>query len=263
MPRRKRIPQTEAGGGRKYEGLQSARQPNETTEEFLARLPPASTDISPEVPWIYIDNPFHSTAGRKPKDVARFLEGGEERLNLLLEAVPKIKSSGKTQAAIARELTRYRAEASQSLLNLAQDCNIFSGKWLLFPGVGQISSAWEVVASATATDELGTSAKVAPRDPDHPEDEQVICVYTRDFRDIGDICRVLNRLRELCLVEPRGKCIYYKCGEYCCTHSRGLYESTNGETQPADAWSYLRIVRDNVWKLRPWMVSNLPAANLP
>ena len=226
MPRRKPPRQTEAGGTQKHEVLQSARQPNETIEEFLLRLPPASTNISPEVPWIYIDNPFHSTAGRKPKDIARFLEGGEERLNLLLEAIPKIESSGKTQSAIARELSRYRAEASQNLMDLAQDCNIFSGKWLLFPGFGQISSAWEVVASATATGELGTSAKVAPRDPDRPEDEQVICVYTRDFRDIRDICRVLNRLRELCLVDPRRKCIYYKCGEYFYTRSRGRYEST-------------------------------------
>src|SRR5438045_6428313 len=40
-----------------YEGLCYARQLNETVEEFLERLPPATTRQSHKIPWIFIANP--------------------------------------------------------------------------------------------------------------------------------------------------------------------------------------------------------------
>jgi hypothetical protein len=41
-----------------YKGLPCARQLDETVEQFLRRLPPASTEKSDVVPWIRIANPY-------------------------------------------------------------------------------------------------------------------------------------------------------------------------------------------------------------
>lgn len=41
-----------------YEGRTAGRQLSETVEQFLRRLPPATTQVSHETPWIFIANPF-------------------------------------------------------------------------------------------------------------------------------------------------------------------------------------------------------------
>lgn len=62
--------------------------------------------------------------------------------------------------------------------------------------------------------ELGIAAKVAPRSQtDDPRKDRILCIYTADFRDKADIGRVLQTLRELRLVEARGRPVYYKPGE--------------------------------------------------
>lgn len=71
---------------------------------------------------------------------------------------------------------------------------------------------WSVVARATANNELGIAAKVAPDDGDDRK-PRLICVYTKDFNDMDDVARVIKKMRDLKLVEPR-KAIYYKCGMY-------------------------------------------------
>lgn len=86
-------------------------------------------------------------------------------------------------------------------------------KWMIFCDPGNVDAVWAIVARATANDELGIAAKVAP----FPEEglqkrERLICIYTKDFRDRRDVGRVLRRLRELRLVESRGKILYYKPG---------------------------------------------------
>lgn len=69
------------------------------------------------------------------------------------------------------------------------------------------------MAKATANNELGIAAKVLPRQEDEdPRKDRLICVYTADFMDKTDVGRVLQRLRELRLVEARSKRIYYKPG---------------------------------------------------
>lgn len=85
---------------------------------------------------------------------------------------------------------------------------------MIFCEPSKVNAVWETVARATANGELGIAAKVAPR----PEEAfqartRLICVYTRDFRERRDVWRVLERLRELQLVET-GKPLYYKPGEY-------------------------------------------------
>lgn len=74
---------------------------------------------------------------------------------------------------------------------------------------------WEIVAKATANNELGIAAKVAPRSPlEDPRKDRILCIYTADFADKADVGRVLQKMRELKLVEARGRPIYYKPGKF-------------------------------------------------
>lgn len=84
---------------------------------------------------------------------------------------------------------------------------------MIFCEPSKVNSVWETVARATANGELGIAAKVAPRPEAAPQARtRLICVYTKDFRDRRDVWRVLERLRELRLVEA-GKPLYYKPGK--------------------------------------------------
>lgn len=85
---------------------------------------------------------------------------------------------------------------------------------MLFCPPDEVNEVWEIVAKATANNELGIAAKVAPKPEDEdPRNDRLICVYTTDFSDKADVGRVLQKLRELRLVEARGRPIYYKPGE--------------------------------------------------
>lgn len=93
-------------------------------------------------------------------------------------------------------------------------------QWMLFRKARDIDQAWGAIAKATANDELGIAAKVAPRPEGDEGDgygdeksERLICVYTKDFRDLEDVRRVARALRELGLIPPRGRPLYYKPGQ--------------------------------------------------
>jgi hypothetical protein len=83
---------------------------------------------------------------------------------------------------------------------------------MMFCDPSEINAVWSAVARATANNELGIAAKVAP-DAGDTRRERLICIYTKDFSDMGDVGRVIRRMRDLGLVETR-KAIYYKCGRY-------------------------------------------------
>lgn len=42
----------------RFKGVWYGRQLSETVDNFLLRLPPATTEISNKVPWIWIANPY-------------------------------------------------------------------------------------------------------------------------------------------------------------------------------------------------------------
>ncbi|KAK5653567.1 hypothetical protein OQA88_8829 [Cercophora sp. LCS_1] len=192
------------------EGSPGAWQLGESVDDFLARLPPATTDrLESGLDWIWAANPFIP----KKEDVeehVRFIQGGTERLELLSEFMKKTSASTKTPFATKRAIAKERETAIKDLKGLAASCNMLSGKWMLFPEPGDVNEAWETVAKATIQNELGVLAKVQTRTSS--ERERLICVYTSDFRDEEDIARVLNRLRQLELVRQGGRQIYYKCG---------------------------------------------------
>lgn len=85
---------------------------------------------------------------------------------------------------------------------------------MLFCPPSEVNKIWELVARATAQNELGVAAKVLPRPQfDDARKDRLICIYTTDFQDKGDVGRVLQRLKELKLAEPKQRPIYYKPGE--------------------------------------------------
>lgn len=85
---------------------------------------------------------------------------------------------------------------------------------MLFCPPSEVNEVWRVVAKATAQNELGIAAKVAPRPQfDDNRKDRLICVYTTDFQDKSDVGRVLQQLKTLKLAESNQRSIYYKPGE--------------------------------------------------
>jgi hypothetical protein len=168
--------------------------------------------------WIWVTNPYRAP-GPVP-NLAEFRQGGEERLALFAEFEKmatatsngaKAAGRGRSAAALQKDVADHRREAIADLRALAGSYNVITGKWMLFPEPGYVNEVWAKVARATAGNELGIGAKVETRVESGKE--RLICVYTKDFRDKDDVARVLNRMRELELVRPGGRQIYYKSGQ--------------------------------------------------
>lgn len=129
-----------------YAGIPYAWQLTETVNDFLARLPPETTEHSDKFPWIFICNPY---IRRKDKFLAQnqrsrgnedeapeeegsrldtLIEGGTERLNILLNFKQGINSTKKSTAVKMREIDQEQKEASRDILSLASACGIKAGK---------------------------------------------------------------------------------------------------------------------------------------
>ena len=78
---------------------------------------------------------------------------------------------------------------------------------MLFLQLEDITRVWKKIVEAVITDRLGPIAKVAPEDGNSKE--RLVCIYTRDFRDEGDVLRVLQELVAMGLARS-GKPLYYK-----------------------------------------------------
>lgn len=79
---------------------------------------------------------------------------------------------------------------------------------MLFPEPSELTGRWwRKVVDGTINNRLGSSAKVAT------SGAPVICIYTKDFRDVDDVRRVLEELLTMGLVKP-GKVIAYKPDTY-------------------------------------------------
>jgi len=250
-----------------YAGVPYAWQLTETVDDFLARLPPGTIEQDDRLPWIFICNPYidrkvkfeaQNQRSRGNEDEApeeegsrldTLIEGGIERLNILLKFKQGISTTKKSMAAKMREIDLEKREAIQDILGLAHACKIKAGKWMLFCQPKDVDEVWRVVARATANNELGIAAKVAPwnsyNDPTGRKD-RLVCVYTADFSDKADVTRVLQKLRELKLIEAMGRPIYYK----------------------PDAFTYLGIAYGNHWDVRAsiysstdLLLNSLPAAH--
>lgn len=126
-----------------------------------------------------------------------------------------LRMSSKSQMVITREVNKAGKDAAGDILNLAQHLHVRSGKWMLFCPAKSVNETWEIIAKATANNELGIAAKVSPRSEGDQRTERVICVYTADFGDRADVQRVARSLKELGLVphQGQGRPLYYKPGQ--------------------------------------------------
>ncbi|KAF4774702.1 hypothetical protein HER10_EVM0002567 [Colletotrichum scovillei] len=238
-----------------YAGVPYAWQLTETVNDFLDRLPPETTEHSERLPWIFVCNPYirrkdrfnaQNQRSRGNEDEApeeegsrldTLIEGGSERLEILLNYKLGLEKTNKSKTVQAKLLRQEQEDATRDIMGLAHMCKIKAGKWMLFCQPKDVNEVWNVIASATANNELGIAAKVAPwnpyTDPTGRKD-RIVCVYTADFSDMADVTRVLRRLRELKLVEAMGRPIYYK----------------------PDAFTYLGIASGNHWGLKASIYSS-------
>ncbi|SPO01339.1 uncharacterized protein DNG_04015 [Cephalotrichum gorgonifer] len=236
-----------------YDGVPHAWQLSETLDDFFSRLPPLTTIASPDTPWIYICNPHvvrkHKSDGQNQhskgnenegteeegSNLAVANEGGMERLHILSNFIRGALTMGGGSAAVMRDVENEKQAATGDILNLAWACKVRCGKWMIFCDPKIVNDTWEIVARATANNELGIAAKVAPcPDESLRYRERLICVYTKDFADRRDVGRVIRRLRELRLVEARGKTLYYK----------------------PDIFTYIGLDSGNPWGLRSSIYSS-------
>ncbi|KAL0939457.1 DNA polymerase ii large subunit-like protein [Colletotrichum truncatum] len=236
-----------------YAGIPFAWQLTETVEDFLARLPPETTEGSNELPWIFICNPYIRRKGKlfaqnqlsrgnedeapeeEGSQLTTLIDGGTERLEILSKFMNGIQKTSKSMALRSREIDLEKRRAVQDVLALAHACRVRAGKWMLFCQPCDVNEVWGTIARATANNELGIAAKVAPRQDATGRKDRVIAIYTADFSDIADVSRVLRRLRELKVVEAMGRPIYYK----------------------PDAFTYIGIAYGNTWDIKASIYSSL------
>lgn len=216
-----------------YADLVSCRQLSEPVSAFLARLPPSSTQsTSIGSPWIRIANarsPRRATA----EDWAGFTAAGTQLLETFSSKKAELEASmvGKAKGTLTRKLNPLRQKLETDLLAAARERGCTTGKWMLFPPLGDVDSVWGEVATGTAEGELGVAAKVAAREGEGEVERgegSLVCVYTKDFADSGDVKRVLLALKGMGLLRDEGRGIYYKC----------------------DAFTHLGINSGNEWGLK-------------
>lgn len=126
-----------------FEGDLSARQLGETVDEFLLRLPPATTVISNELHWVWIANTFAPTPQNEVekvrvlsddppttnrRDLSRLITGGQTLLQELSEEKERIANEKKGTAGIVRATNKARDAILVKIHDLAQTMNITSGK---------------------------------------------------------------------------------------------------------------------------------------
>ena len=217
-----------------YEGDPAGRQLSETVASFLSRLPPLSTHVDILGPWIYIANP-HSKSRPTDENLGGLKERGQEILEAFEATRAGIEASmaGKAKSAIGRKITPRRKKAEADIYAAAKQTGCTSGKWMLFPMADDVNGIWSLIATATADGELGHAAKVATDDGSGNTSPRLICVYTEDFSDEGDVKRVLERLVAMGLVNRKGP-----MGE-----ERGIYYK-------ADAFTHLGILSKNEWGMK-------------
>lgn len=213
------------------------RGKTEPIARFLSRLPPSTTESADVGPWIWMFNPHMPSKQNGDEDVPTLLRKGRELLQeyenesaVLREAHDK--SGAKTTAALTRKLNPMRKELEKSILDVARETGVTSGKWMLFPTVDRVDEFWGAVVRAMEKGELGDVVKVAT--DDGGGESRLICVYTDDFGDVEDVKRVVSKLVDIGLVGKGPRSVYYK----------------------SDAFTHLEINSKNEYGLKASMYSS-------
>jgi hypothetical protein len=80
----------------------------------------------------------------------------------------------------------------------------YIGKWMVFRKPEDVDEVWNGITSSIP--EKLTVAKVSTKEYINRQGTHVICIYTKDYRDIEDVKKTLNVLRSLGIQDR----IYYK-----------------------------------------------------
>ena len=70
-----------------------------------------------------------------------------------------------------------------------------SGKWMVWISKANVDKTWQKIKDSVEKGELGIGAKVATAA--QSDKVHLICIYTYDHTDEGDVRRVRDKLREL------------------------------------------------------------------
>lgn len=127
-----------------YDGEQRARQLGETVDEFLERLPPATTPATEGEPWILIANPYRRVSKSKYSgaklaneappddcaDLAQFVVRGNQLLEQLTGLRHEVEknNTGKAKAIITKAFNLQKNEIINELLDTAVELHVTTGK---------------------------------------------------------------------------------------------------------------------------------------
>lgn len=209
-----------------YCGKLSSWQVRESVESFLTRT------ANVYGAFVRVANPYAAPRWKPARDA--FTKAGKERLQMFEEFMefystpgssssPSSSSSASASFSGSRigkrdlgDIYLEREEVMRNLTRLAVACELLPGKWLLHVAPDKAEDAWRKIVTATVNNELGSEANMrrsALRNMPFPEGE-LIKVYTHDYRDKLAAARLLEKLRDLGVLDP-SKEYYYKSGPYC------------------------------------------------
>lgn len=115
-------------------------------DDFIARLPPATTDATDSLPWIFICNPYiprlpvkdgqnrwskgneDECPEEKGAKITHVVQGGTARLDILRSFIDNAPAYANSPAIAARDLGRERKQAVEDILNLAYAGRARTGK---------------------------------------------------------------------------------------------------------------------------------------
>lgn len=164
-------------------------------------------------------NPHRSKQDGQASDEAAFIAEGTRLLRNFEDRQSDLRvehdRSGAHKAALTRKLRPMSARLAEDIFTSAREKKVTRGKWMLFPTPNRVDGLWETVVRATLAGELGIESKVATKPSGATDKTRLLVVYTRDYADLADVKRVVEKLRDLGLVTVgTQKPIYYKTDAY-------------------------------------------------
>ena len=150
----------------------------------------------------------------------------DDPIDAAVEAWEKVLSS--------RTIKLSTSTLKREIDGIARRHGVLIGKWCAFPSDEREADAlWTAVARGLATETSAlaaagcSAAKVSSRSPDR--DGQVVCVYTRDYQNEGEVFAVRDALRGAC-GWPADRRMVYKPDIY--THL-GIYAGNEFNLRPS------------------------------
>ncbi|MGW3465315.1 putative phosphothreonine lyase domain-containing protein [Streptomyces olivaceoviridis] len=116
------------------------------------------------------------------------------------KTAPSAQPEAPTSTTPSHETTEPWLWAATPDTPLTEDDHPFSGKWIWFTPLSLLDASWTTIRAATEDGLLGYRSKAATLINTRTKSDDTrrpICVYTRDWRNIDDVQRVLTNLRAL------------------------------------------------------------------